>query len=152
MELPLARLDRCRNCARQFLICSRCDRGQHYCGPDCSRVGRRTSMQAAGKRYQKSLQGRHTHAARQRCYRDRKAKVTHQGSPPSAPDGAMPAGSMAGVDEVLPPAAGTPATASAPAESVAVPTHCRFCGRLCAPLVRQAFLRHRRAPRTIVIT
>ena len=152
MELPLARLDHCLRCGRQFLICSRCDRGQHYCGPACARAARSASVRAAGKRYQAGLAGRHTHAARQRRYRARKAKVTHQGSPPQAADGAMPAGSMAGVDETLTPPVPVTATGASSTEFPAPPTHCRCCGRLCAPLVRQGFLRHRRAPRTVIVS
>ena len=153
MELPLARLAHCPRCGLQFLICSHCDRGQRYCGPACARAARRASVRAAGRRYQQTQAGRQTHAARQRRSRARlREKVTHQGSPPVAADGAMPTGSKMGVDEDLPPAAGTPVAGSVPAAAAVAPSHCRFCGRLCAPLVRQDFLRHRRAPRTIVVT
>ena len=31
-------------CKRQVLICSRCDRGQQYCGAGCSGLARRESM------------------------------------------------------------------------------------------------------------
>ena len=33
-----ARLFLCARCRRQVLICSRCDRGQQYCGARCSGV------------------------------------------------------------------------------------------------------------------
>jgi hypothetical protein len=52
MELPLARLGHCPQCGLQFLICSRCDRGQRYGGPVCAQTARRASLRAAGKRYQ----------------------------------------------------------------------------------------------------
>ena len=38
----------CARCRRQVLICSRCDRGQHYCGARCSGLARRESLRGAG--------------------------------------------------------------------------------------------------------
>ena len=76
----------CARCRRQVLICSRCDRGQQYCGARCSGPARRESLRAAGRRYQHSRRGRHCHAERQRRYRRRCGedarvqKVTHHGS------------------------------------------------------------------------
>ena len=81
-----ARLFLCARCRRQVLICSRCDRGQRYCGARCSGPARRESLRAAGRRYQHSRRGRHCHAERQRRYRRRWRedarvhKVTHHGS------------------------------------------------------------------------
>ena len=81
-----ARLFLCARCRRQVLICSRCDRGQQYCGARCSGLARRESLRAAGRRYQHSRRGRHCHAERQRRYRHRcgedarAQKVTHHGS------------------------------------------------------------------------
>ena len=65
-----ARLFLCARCRRQVLICSRCDRGQQYCGAGCSDLARRESLRAAGRRYQQSRRGRHCHAERQRRYPD----------------------------------------------------------------------------------
>jgi hypothetical protein len=152
MELPLARLGHCPQCGLQFLICSRCDRGQRYCGPVCAQAARRASLRAAGKRYQAGRPGRRTHAARQRRYRARLAKVTHQGSPPPAPDGAMPPGLMVGRVATPPPPAPRAGATLTQDVTPSPPTRCRFCGQPCAPWVRQGFLRHRRAPRTIVVT
>lgn len=71
-------------CLRQFFLCSRCDRGQRYCGERCRTRARRHSVREAGGRYQRTLDGRHAHAARQAAYRQRQQqKVTHQ-SPPVA--------------------------------------------------------------------
>ena len=43
-------------------FCSRCDRGQQYCGAHCNGLARRESLRAAGRRYQQSRRGRHCHA------------------------------------------------------------------------------------------
>ena len=81
-----ARLFLCARCRCQVLICSRCDRGQQYCGARCSGLARRESLRGAGRRYQHSRRGRHCHAERQRRYRRRcregvcTHKVTHHGS------------------------------------------------------------------------
>jgi len=81
-----ARLFLCRRCAKQVLICSRCDRGQEYCGAGCATAARRESVRAAGARYQCTPRGRMHHAHRQRRYRARwrqrrdPEKVTHHGS------------------------------------------------------------------------
>ncbi len=75
-----ARLYDCGRCHRQVFICNPCDRGNIYCGPACSEAARKTSLQAAGKRYQSSRRGRFKHADRQRRYRAQSQKVTHQGS------------------------------------------------------------------------
>ena len=152
MELPLARLGHCPRCGMPFLICSRCDRGQRYGGPVCAQAARREALRAAGKRYQAGLPGRRTHAARQRRYRARREKVTHQGSPPPTPDGAMPPGLTAG--RAATPTPPTPRVAGTLTQALtpSPPTRCRFCGRHCAPWVRQGFLRHRRAPRTLIVT
>ena len=56
----------CARCRRQVLICSRCDRGQHYCGARCSGLARRESLRGAARRYQQSRRDRHCHAERQR--------------------------------------------------------------------------------------
>ena len=43
-----ARLFLCARCRCQVLICSRCDRGQQYCGARCSGLARRESLRGAG--------------------------------------------------------------------------------------------------------
>ena len=52
------RLFLCARGQRQVLICSRCDRGQRYCGAHCSGLARSESLRAAGCRYQQSRRGR----------------------------------------------------------------------------------------------
>lgn len=70
----------CGRCRAQVVLCSRCDRGNVYCGPACSQARRRVSVREAGMRYQGSRAGRFAHAARSQRYRARGQNVTHQGS------------------------------------------------------------------------
>jgi len=72
---PPGRRYLCARCRCAVLICSRCDRGQRYCAGGCAEAARACSLRAAGQRYQASPRGRHAHAARQRRYRGRQAKV-----------------------------------------------------------------------------
>ena len=70
------RLFVCAHCRTQVVLCSRCDRGNVYCGRACSQVARRTSMHEAGRRYQSSRAGRFAHAQRARRFRARHKNVT----------------------------------------------------------------------------
>ena len=129
-----ARLFNCARCRCQVVICSRCDRGNIYCGPQCSQAARRGSLNAAGRRYQRTRRGRHTHAARQRRYRSRREKVTHQGSPSPAPNASLvtdPKDSVGWSKPVV--------------REQAACFRCSFCGCRCSAFVRQDFL-HRRRP------
>lgn len=116
----------CARCRTAVLICSRCDRGQRYCAGGCAKLARTACVKAAGQRYQTSFRGRLTHAARQCRYRARQTKVTHQGSPPQAPDDLLPAIPTLYVQITSP-----------------LPWHCHFCGQLLAQFVRNDFLRRR---------
>lgn len=160
-----ARLFVCARCRAQVLLCSRCDRGQRYCGRACSRAARLESRRAAGCRYQRSRAGRLAHAARSRRWRQRchdRARhkraghdaaaddaatldggvinfVTHQGSPMPAPDAPLiPAAELA---------AAVPGALALPSA-----VRCRRCAALLPPWVRQGFLRHgmRRWPARVV--
>ena len=85
-----ARVFRCARCQCQVRVCSRCDRGQRYCGARCTGAARAESVRVAGRRYQRTRRGRVAHAWRQHRYRERLHryrehragvhKVTHQGS------------------------------------------------------------------------
>ena len=126
----IARLYNCARCHRQVTICSHCDRGNIYCGKSCADRARSTSLRAAGKRYQRTRRGRFNHAERQRRYRSRSKKVTHQGS--------------------LELPANDPLTtrSEAPSSVVVVEDEairCHFCGRLCSGFLRLEYL-HRTAP------
>jgi hypothetical protein len=147
-----ARLFFCVACRTPRVICRRCDRGQRYCSRSCAQAARRRSLGAAGARYQRSLRGRFSHAARQRRYRERGQKVTHQGSPPAA------------VALSSPPPDCVRGRPSAPATAVQLQTTaavlaavlvCDFCGSRCSPWLRRSWVRsgaeirsrHRRARR-----
>jgi hypothetical protein len=128
-----ARLFLCLGCRSQVVICRCCDRGQIYCGGDCSRRARRQSLRAAARRYQATLPGRQTHAARMGRYRARQEIVTHHGSPRPPADGLLPTGARATTSDKVSPA-------ERPRRSTA---HCHWCGRPCLPQLRQGFLRRR---------
>lgn len=67
-------------------ICSSCDRGQVYCGRDCSAEARAESNRRAGARYRRSFGARRKAAERQAARRARLSeKVTQQGPPESPP-------------------------------------------------------------------
>jgi hypothetical protein len=75
------RMYTCANCHGLCFVCSVCDRGWRYCR-ECSAFRRMESVLRAGRTYQRSLEGRLAHAARQARYRARSARiVTHQCSP-----------------------------------------------------------------------
>ena len=140
-----ARLFLCARCRRQVLICSRCDRGQHYCGAR-SGLARRESLRGAGRRYQHSRRGRHCHAERQRRYRRRcregacTHKVTHHGSA-CAPCDAELARHRVAMRESNPPMSPKPATERARAASGTSKMHCHFCARPVSEFVRRQWRR-----------
>jgi hypothetical protein len=131
------------------LLCSRCDRGQRYCGRACSRAARQESLRAAARRYQRSRAGRLAHAARSRRWRQRRHErarrdaavdnggaidfVTHQGSPTAPEDAPLLPGAQ--------PAAGLAAALSGAVTSAGA-ARCRRCAALLPPWVRQGFVRH----------
>ncbi len=128
------RIFKCARCFKQVIICSRCDRGQRYCSPDCSGTARNHSQRAASHRYQQSREGRIKHALRMRLYRLRKQIVTHQGSQPLVPNGLL---------QTNP--ADTRKSDAAPFQSVVTRRiQCHFCGCHCSEFVRLDFLQRRR--------
>jgi hypothetical protein len=128
------RIFKCARCFKQVIICSRCDRGQRYCSPDCSETARNHSQRAASHRYQQSREGRIKHALRMRLYRLRKQIVTHQGSQPLVPYGLLQTNS-----------ADTRKSDAAPFQSVVTRRiQCHFCGCHCSEFVRLDFLQRRR--------
>ncbi len=130
-----ARLFNCARCHRQVKICRCCDRGNRYCGKPCSQPARRESLRAAGRRYQESRRGQFRHAERQRRYRSRQRKMTHQGSPP------LPR------NDVLSPEPKVAGTHSEPLPVIRTQgMRCYFCNRTCSPFMRLDFL-HTPGPR-----
>lgn len=128
-----ARLYHCARCHRQVVICRHCDRGNIYCAQGCAEAARKEGLRAAGRRYQRSRQGRLRHAERQRRYRARRQKVTHQGSLSSSPDDPLVTG----------PERPTGDRPTGP--GLANDLCCHFCRRECGLFLRHDFL-HRAPP------
>lgn len=122
----------CGRCRTRVFICSHCDRGHVYCFGGCARTARRQAQRDAGRRYQRSRDGRFAHAERSRRYRARRKIVTHHGSPRPPDDG------LVGTDRTV--AARGPQLMTGGSAA----TYCHRCGRRCSALVRQVLLRHRR--------
>lgn len=155
-----ARLFVCARCRAQVLLCSRCDRGQRYCGRACSRAARGDSRREAARRYQCSRAGRIAHAARSRRWRQRRrpcsptdcgdAKpaldidnfVTHQGCPTPGPDAPL-----ASCEQVIESVAIDAAAHGAHAAPNPMTARCRRCASALSPWTRRGFLRHARASR-----
>lgn len=131
--MPMASIQRlflCVSCSRQQLICSACDRGHRYCAQGCSKAARRRSLRAAGARYQRSRRGRVRHATRQRDYRARQKKVTHQGSPWRALEVSLPTSQVVPSDVL-----------TKPSTVPMAPARCHFCGCAGSLFVRLSYLR-----------
>lgn len=151
-----ARLFLCARCRDQVLLCSHCDRGQHYCSRACSVLSRRERRRETAQRYQSSRRGRLKHAARAACWRARRRalsqaiagrdnndKVTHQGCPPAPADVSLLAcetPSACEITTVVTDSAhdSAPASASAASSTVRV---CRRCAHRLMPHLRLGFLR-----------
>ncbi len=115
-----------------FFLCSRCDRGQRYCGPACRRQARLRQHREANRRYQQSPEGRLDHRDRQQQYRERRcrARVTDQGSILSACSASSPGGAV----EATPPEVQKPVAVVVfppwPERRPALRLCCRVCGRM----------------------
>lgn len=131
-ELPMehtSRLFYCLRCHIQVVICSYCDRGQIYCGKECSRIARLQSCQAAEKRYQNTPAGRMKHALRQRRYRERlKIKVTDHSSTAPAQNALLESVKNKAKEVVM--------------MHVGFNQRCCFCRQSVSPWFRNGFLRH----------
>jgi hypothetical protein len=140
------RLFLCARCRQQVVLCSRCDRGNRYCGRACWRLSREAANREAGSRYQRSYRGRLAHARRAQRWRERRAQapqnVTHQGCPAEAANApllAWPHDTTTAIVET--PCAGH--DEAPPAPDVAKPVNrCRRCCEPLGPWVRQGFVRH----------
>jgi len=164
------RLFNCARCSRQAKICGRCDRANIYCSQECSAAGRSDSLRRAGARYQRTFAGADNHARRQQQYViRRRAKMTHQGSPPETPpatvepaapeiatsDPAPDRPSRPEVGGIAAPAPGrtsqeafrasTSFRVTAMSTQQGVPT-CDFCGQRCPPFARRDHHRCRGRP------
>lgn len=139
--LETHRLYTCARCSTQVRICRHCDHGNLYCAGECAAVRRRESLHRAGERYQRSRRGAFHHAARQRIWRRRQPKVTHQGSLPAVGNAIVALASSevttqvehADIPDVEP---------RSDRDLMAMPMRlCSFCRRLLAPFARLGPLR-----------
>ena len=127
----------CDRCRTLVVICSRCDRGNRFCGVKCRDDARAESVRGAAKKYQESEVGRRNHQRRQGRYRRKLAdsadQVTHQGSAPEATPVALPSDPPdVAVDESW----GLPAAFQDPDPPG---IECCMCGRRVSDRVRFAF-------------
>jgi hypothetical protein len=158
MDQP-ARLYLCARCRAQVILCSRCDRGNRYCGGQCRHQARNEARRQAAQRYQRSWRGRVCHAQRSRRWRQRRAardaacsaggdaqNVTHQGSRLGVACAPLAewtydsstvdvAGTAAGIASPSAPQAPDIATA-------VICWACRRCGARQPTALRQGFVRH----------
>lgn len=135
----------CARCREAVVLCSRCDRGQRYCGQVCSRAARRDFQRDAGRRYQCGIAGRVKHAERSRRWRERQVQTCAVG----------PKGSSTVTHHGLPQELTGAPISSTDTKDGAVPTSpratphgqwlCPQCAAALQPWVRQGFLRRRRA-------
>ena len=130
-EESVSRLFLCARCRCQVVICSRCDRGQIYCGPGCAQEARRCNQRKARARYQASVRGREMHAQRSGRYRARHRRVTDQGSVRSATLSRRPAPAVVAAAAVLPPFAISPLCR----------TSCHSCGNPVSVFLRLSHIR-----------
>jgi hypothetical protein len=61
----------CPICAVSFCSCEHCWRGHKYCGPTCSREGRKRNRRITEKRYAASKKGSESRRRRQKNFRNR---------------------------------------------------------------------------------
>jgi hypothetical protein len=106
-----------------------------YCSGNCSRRARRQSQRAAAQRYQATLPGRRTHAARMDRYRARQEIVAHQGSPPPPADDLLPGGAMATTSEEAFPRLSEPSDRLHTAIGAVVPACRSFARSSCADVI-----------------
>jgi hypothetical protein len=163
MDRP-ARLFLCARCRVQVVLCSRCDRGNRYCGRSCRRLAREAARRDSASRYQRSRRGRLAHADRSRRWRQRnrhpdrdraaadasdggrEQNVTHQGCPPVPPAAPLVACTphTTPTPEPAPAQAATitTGTATATVPAATMPWLCQRCAKPQPLLLRQGFVRH----------
>ena len=159
MHEQTGRLFLCARCQAQVLVCSQCDRGQHYCANGCANITRRSRQREAGERYQQSRVGRHKHAARMHQWRQRRAAsakiVTHHGSQATPVDAVLQANESpraispdsqapSPCSPIAPDSIALCATTNTRISMPAPVWRCHWCQSPCPALVRQGFIRHRR--------
>ncbi len=113
----------CARCGMRTVVCELCDRGNIYCGTECSWQARRENLRAANRRYQRSFNGRLANAERQSRYRARRAGADSPRDSKKVTDHPSRVGTGLRIR------AGDGRFASAEAAET---LNCRFCGRPCA--------------------
>jgi hypothetical protein len=162
MDQP-ARLYLCARCRVQVILCSRCDRGNRYCGRRCRHQARMQARRQTAQRYQRSWHGRIAHAQRSRRWRQRRAardavggtgvdahNVTHQGSLLGVAAAPLVAWTHDCVTAAPADMAADITAQSAPQElapaatltTVATSWACRHCGARQPVALRLGFVRH----------
>jgi len=162
MDQP-ARLYLCARCRVQVILCSRCDRGNRYCGRLCWHQARAEARRQTAQRYQRSWRGRIAHAQRSRRWRLRRAardaacgtgvdahNVTHQGSRPGEASAPLVAWTYDSATAAPADMAADITAHSAPQElapaatltTVATCWACRRCGERQPTALRLGFVRH----------
>ena len=156
MDQP-ARLFLCARCRVQVVLCSRCDRGNRYCGRACSHQAREDARRQTAQRYQRSWHGRIAHAQRSRRWRqhfvaraadgsrgDDAHNVTHQGSRTGVAWAALVAWTHDSTTVELVDTADD-ITGHSTAQEPTIARACWACRRCAArqpAALRQGFLRH----------
>ena len=162
MDQP-ARLYLCARCRVQVILCSRCDRGNRYCGRPCWHEARAEARRQTAQRYQRSWGGRIAHAQRSRRWRMRRAarhvvdgtgvdahNVTHQGSRLGVAAAPLVAWTHDSATAAPADMAADITARSAPQElapaamltAVATFWACRCCGARQPAALRLGFVRH----------
>lgn len=134
----------CRRCLAAVFICTSCDRGQVYCSGDCARAARQSSRREANRRYARTAEGRLKSAARSQQYRDRRQRVTDQGSLSDGLRVVLAASTTNAVAETSSDASPPIAELKSDA-AIGNGVRCLFCGRWFGPWIRHAPLRRRSA-------
>jgi len=155
-----ARLYLCARCRVQVILCSRCDRGNRYCGMQCRHQAREQARRETAQRYQRSWRGRIAHAQRSRRWRQRRAapdaacdtgdeehNVTHQGSRPRVAWAPLVAcihdsATVAPADMAADITVHSAPQEVAPAAMLITSWTCRRCGARQPVALRLGFLRH----------
>jgi hypothetical protein len=161
MDQP-ARLYLCARCRVQVILCSRCDRGNRYCGRQCRHQAREQARRETAQRYQRSWSGRIAHAHRSRRWRQRRAardaacttgvdahNVTHQGSRPGVAWAPLVAWTHDSAT-VAPADTAADFTAQGTLQELSIATlptlapcwACRRCGQRQPVALRLGFVRH----------
>jgi len=123
------RLCNASDCRSLFFICSRCDRGQRYCGEPCRSKTRRQQLRAANRRYQQSPEGKQDNRDRQQAFRRRRSLAPLSASEKTVTDQSIGAPLTSCTISPQP----VPAPAASPWRRLLSDLGevvCRFCGRV----------------------